>query len=145
MDYSSFTSDPMIAAAGFNNTATYSQVLVEQVLTDVACLLPKSRWASACTGCDRRETAIKYLTAHRLTTLKQTGVIGGGSSETSGLVSGQIASISASQGSQSISFSPALSETSGSGWLAEGQTPTIWWNLFLGIAGTGKVDIGFTV
>lgn len=146
MDYATFTSDPIIQSAGFANTAKYTQALVEQQITDVACLLPESRFAASCTGCDRHELAIKYLTAHRLTVLAQTGIIGGSTSnQASGLITGPISSISASQGSQSLSFSQASGPTTGAGWLAEGQTPTYWWALFQGIMNTRKIAMGFTV
>ena len=142
MDYSTFAADPVIVAAGFAAVADYSQEIVEQVISEVTCFLPASRWAKGCADCDRRELAIKYLTAHRLTVLAQTGVVP--SANTNGLISGQISSISASQGSQSLSFAQSPEGTKGAGWLAEGQTPTYWWTLFLGIVQTRLVAIGFT-
>ncbi|NEZ62014.1 DUF4054 domain-containing protein [Leptolyngbyaceae cyanobacterium CCMR0082] len=142
MDYPTFAADPVIVAAGFVNVADYPQELVEQVISEVACFLPASRWAKGCTDCDRRELAVKYLTAHRLTVLTQAGVVV--SANTSGLIPGQISSISASQGSQSLSFAQSPEGTKGAGWLSEGQTPTYWWSLFLGMLQARLVAIGFT-
>ena len=144
MDYPTFASDPVVIAFGLADESKYSSALVEQIITEVTCLLPASRWARKCTACERRELAIKYLTAHRLTSLDAAGAFNTSSTTTKGLVPGQIASISASQGSQSLSFTQAPSETSGAGWLAEGQTPTYWWNLFLGIMNTRQVALGMT-
>lgn len=144
MTYAEFIADATISAAGLADTAVYGQPLVTQILEEVGCLLPLSRWSIQCTSCNRRELAIKYLTAHRLTVLRQTGAIGG-NNQTSGLISGQISSISASQGNQSVSFSQSSGETSGAGWLAEGQTPTVWWTFFQALMGTRRVAVGFTV
>ncbi|MGD1852698.1 MAG: DUF4054 domain-containing protein [Leptolyngbyaceae cyanobacterium] len=124
----------------------YDESVIAQVIAEVECILPASRWAKQCTSCDRRELAIKYLTAHRLTVLNQTQALNSSASgQATGLISGQISSISASQGNQSVSFSPVSGDTVGAGWLAEGQTPTFWWNLFLGIMGTRQVALGFTI
>lgn len=147
MDYATFIADPLIAAAGFADASQYSEDVVSQVISEVACLWSASRWAKNC-SCDRRELAIKWLTAHRLTMLTQSGVLGvsaSSSGQTKGVTTGPISSISASQGSQSLSFGQASDKVSGAGWLAEGQTPTVWWNLFLGVVGTQIVGIGFTM
>ena len=145
MDYSTFINDGVMIAAGFHNSTVYPRSLVETLIMEVECFLPASRWSRECTACDRRELAIKYLVAHRLTTLVSTGAIGQSVTGTGGLVSGQISSISASKGSQSVSFTQSSSETSGAGWLIEGQTPTVWWNFFQSLMTTRVVAVGFTV
>lgn len=137
MDYETFVADPIIAAAELD----CDQSVIEQVIEEVSCLLPKSRFAALCPDCNKRDLAIKYLTAHRLTELQRLGIIcGPASSKTTG----QITSISASQGSQSLSFAQTAQETMGGGWLSEGQNPTYWWNLFLGMIQTRVVGMGFT-
>lgn len=147
MDYPTFISDALIQAAGFANTGVYPQAAVESVIADVECLLPTSRWATGCTDCNRREKAVKYLVAHRLTLFRQTGVLGETiTGQTSGLMTGQLSSVSASQGSQSFSFSQGGSQSGSSkNWLDEiDQTPTVWGAQFKSIIGTRLVAIGFT-
>ena len=136
MDYATFAADPIIIAAQLD----CNQDAVEQIIDEVSCLLPKSRFATLCTDCNRRDLAIKYLTAHRLTLLKRSGILDG---EAKGIIPGQITSISASQGSQSLGFSQVSQEATG-GWLSEGQTPTYWWGLFMSMVQSRKVAIGFT-
>lgn len=117
--YNDFATDPIMAAAGFGDTARFSQALVEQVLDEAEMDTPDPFWG------DLQARAIKYLTAHRLTMLTQADVIGTGGATGiagAGIVKGNIQSISASQGSQSVSYGRD-SSFEGSG---EGITSTYW-------------------
>lgn len=87
--YNDFVSDARFAP--FGDTSLYPQDVVEAYLEGVLDDVPEVDW------CSKRDRASKLLLAHRLTRWA-TSLADGGKA------TGEISSISVSQGSQSISF-----------------------------------------
>ena len=92
ISYATFVADPVFA--GFATPDLPRQMLIAQLLRESDCEESPSKWLG---GCDYRERAIKYLTAHKLTIYDR---LASGSQTSAGIPQ----SISVSSGGQSISF-----------------------------------------
>lgn len=91
--YDDFTNDPRYESFG-----KLDEGLVQGYLNDAIDDCSDSIWRNP----NRRIRAIKLLTAHRLTLASQAG----SESVMPGFATGQLTSLSASQGSNSFSFNP---------------------------------------
>lgn len=147
--YASFTGHGLMAVTSFvTDATTYPQAVVEQAIADANCLVGPNYWHNDCADCNRRDLAIIYLVAHRLTVMTQTGILGSSSSASGvapGINPGTISSLSSSQGSQSVSWSNQQSNSSenSSLWKSEGSPPTYWWTQYLSLRGTRRAYVGF--
>ncbi|PLS67345.1 MAG: hypothetical protein CV045_14115, partial [Cyanobacteria bacterium M5B4] len=92
LSYTDFVSDPVFVS--FASPDLSRQMLISQLLRESDCEEAPSKWLS---GCDYRERAIKYLTAHKLTIYDR---LASGEQTSAGIPQ----SISVSSAGQSISF-----------------------------------------
>lgn len=150
VSYADFIADSFFAVV-FGDTAKYPEVFVSGVLDYTSAEILDCYWGL------NQNRAIKLLTAHRLEKFYKAGAIGGTAptqqipSELKPYIdpTSTVTSLSASQGSNSISFSPNRStgknELNHSGIAAgEDLESTLWGQMFLSIPQT-QIQIGFVL
>lgn len=149
VSYSDFVSDPLFNSY-FADTDKYPGAFVTALLSYTEDELLDCYWGKY------QVRAIKLLTAHRLEKYTKAGVIGSATSPIPAELkqyldpTSIVSSLSASQGSNSVSFSPSsrsseAKELNHSGIAAgEDLTSTIWGQMFLSIPATQPL-IGFVL
>jgi hypothetical protein len=148
VEYADFIADGLFNGA-FNDVAKFPQVFVEGVLTYTEEEILDCEWGRY------QLRATKLLTAHRLEKFRKAGTIGGGTNaipdELKSFIdpTSIVTSLSASQGTNSVSFTPNRSsgknELNHSGIAsAEDLESTHWGRMFLSIPQT-SVYIGFVL